>query len=54
MVRVARFFLVPMYQNGLKIPNDHKIYKIAKNIPKSHKIFQNIHKIFQIAIKYSK
>jgi hypothetical protein len=39
---VARFFLVQTYQNGKNISNDHKLH-----IP-------NGHKLYQMAIKYSK
>jgi hypothetical protein len=39
---VARFFLVQTYQNGKYITNDHKLH-----IP-------NGHKLYQMAIKYSK
>jgi hypothetical protein len=39
-IRVARFFLVQTYQNGKNIPNDHKLY-------------QNVHKIYQIVLKHT-
>jgi hypothetical protein len=32
--RVARFFLVQIYQNGKNIPNDHKLYQKAVNYTK--------------------
>jgi hypothetical protein len=45
--RFARFFLVQKqvcqsYQNGKKLPNDHKIYQKA------------VHKLYQTSVKYSK
>jgi hypothetical protein len=41
VIRVARFFVVQTYQNGKDVPNDHTL------IP-------NGHKLYQMAVKYSK
>jgi hypothetical protein len=32
--RVARFFVVKIYQNGENMPNDHKIYQSAMKYTK--------------------
>jgi hypothetical protein len=47
--RVARFFLIQIYQIGKNITNDHKLYQTAinytywpYNIPNGHKIYQHL------------
>jgi hypothetical protein len=37
--RVARFFLVKTYPNWKTIPNEHKLYQTAINLPFGRKIF---------------
>jgi hypothetical protein len=47
--RVARFFLIQIYQIGKNMTNDHKLYQTAinytkwlLNIPNGHKIYQHL------------
>jgi hypothetical protein len=35
-------FIGTTYQNGVNIPNDHKIYQMVKNIPNGHTMYQHL------------
>jgi hypothetical protein len=54
LVRVARFFLVQKTKTGENLPEDHKIYQMAKNYTKWPKIIPNGQKLYQTAKNYTK
>jgi hypothetical protein len=50
-IRVARFFLVQIYQIGKNITNDHKLYQTAINYTKWPLNIPNGHKIKHLQFK---